>query len=159
MITCWKKYVNYDFQKPSIIDRNYIERLIGQKYPNEYWNLVEKYQGYIPDPDYFILKKTGREETFGVLLHVFEQSQLKKHISGIYSAIVRYGIFRGRYASEIIPFSDDTGGNQLAFDFRNKPNPSIVFVDHNLSGDDGLAFVANNFSELLDMLSPSIHLD
>jgi hypothetical protein len=43
--------------------------------------------------------------------------------------------------------------NRLVFDFYKKIQ-ALCFVKHNFSGDDSPELVANNFTELLDMISP-----
>ena len=45
---------------------------------------------------------------------------------------------------------DDTGGNLWAFDYRTDPAaPSIVLIDHELGGEEGVIVVAPDFASLL----------
>lgn len=150
----WIKYVKYDYPAPTQEDRKHFEDVVGQKMPQFYWNIIRNHQGDIPDPDFFIAPETNQQERFGVLLHIFEFDRIPNSIAKVYSVLSRYEFMCELYSSEIVPISNDTGGNNIALDFRFGPDPYVVFIDHNIEGDEGITLVAKNIGELFKMFGP-----
>ena len=55
-----------------------------------------------------------------------------------------------RYPAGLFPFPDDTGSSLWAFDYRADPAfPSVVFIDQELNGEEGVTPVARDFPALL----------
>lgn len=156
MITGWSRYLRYTFPVPTLEDRARLEQYIGHKLPEHYWELILEHQGEIPNPAFVILN-TGATERCGVFLHVFDPMSLTDPSAlrvRNYAVFRRYASMRGDYPEDVVPFSDDTAGNYMAFDFRSGGEPSIVFVDHNVQGEAGLTPIAPNFEAFLNMLVP-----
>jgi hypothetical protein len=156
MITGWSEYLNYKFPVPTADDRRRVEQHIGYKLPDRYWEIAKEHQGEIPIPDSIVLK-TGVMESCGVFLHVFDPDRLTDPAAAVAASYALVSSLRGMkryYPRGIVPFSDDTGGNKMAFDFRTPGESSIVFVNHNVGGEDALTFVAPNFTAFLERLVP-----
>lgn len=152
MIERWKNYLDFDFPVPTTEDRRALEVEIGHTLPQSYWSVVSQHQGHIPDPD-GVPRPDGRpDERVGVFLYVLSPDKLEDAEVFGYGVSVALGNMADLYPPGIVPFSDDTGGNNLAFDFRTGPDPAIVFVDHNVAGERGLTRVAPNFAALLALL-------
>lgn len=152
MITAWTDYLQYDFPTPTEDDRRALETEIGYALPQEYWDVVAEHQGHIPDPDGVPRGDGKPDERVGVLLYVVPTETMEDSEQFGYGVLVALENMASLYPEGIVPFSDDTGGNNLAFDFRTGPDPAIVFVDHNVAGEAGLTTVAPSFTALIEML-------
>lgn len=54
---------------------------------------------------------------------------------------------RDAHPAGLLPFADDSGGNYWALDFRrNRDLPAVVFIDHEIEGEDGVIRVASDFA-------------
>jgi len=123
-------------------DRKRLENYIKGRLPDSYWRLVCKHQGSILS---VTVEMPRRERVnFGVLLLVNSMNDERENYS--YCVDFCFDGMQGYYPERILPFSDDTGGNYFAFDFRENPDvPSIAFVDHEIQGEGGIIHVASNF--------------
>jgi len=138
----WESYVYDIHHRPSRLDRNRIERAIQGRLPDSYWNLVCEHQGSTLEAT---LEICGQGEVnFGVLLLVASPDDEEDNY--YYCVETCLENMRGYYPDGILPFADDTGGNYWAFDFRDALNePSIVFIDHEVAGEEGIIHVADSF--------------
>lgn len=149
----WEPYLSYKLPQVTTEDCKNLERVVGHKLPEAYWEIVKLHQGQCPEPGTFIIPGTGAQEQVGVLLHIFSQSRVPAPRAQMYGVISQYKNMKRLYHPDVVPFSNDTGGNRVAFDFRSGTEPSVVFANHNFAGDYGLSFVAPNFTALLKMLA------
>ena len=87
----------------------------------------------------------GKEEVaFGILLLVLNAERFQGKEASCYNAITGY------YPKRIVPFADDTGGNYWTFDFRaNAAEPSMVFINHEVAGEEGVTRAADNFAAFM----------
>lgn len=154
MISHWKDYLGYAFPAPTAQDRQALEAAVGHRLPDAYWQLAATNQGKIPEPS-GVPRPDGRpDEQFGVLLYALPIERMEQTEVFGYGVLVALDNLAALYPAGIVPFSDDTGGNNLAFDFRAGDEPAIVFVDHNVAGERGLTKIAPNFTALLEALRP-----
>ncbi len=152
MIDSWKPKFDYSFPRPTAEDRASLEAQIGFTVPDAYWSVVADHQCQIPKPN-GVPRPDGRpDEQFGYLLHVLQPEALKGTPYFGRGVLVALSNMAEFYPKGIVPFSDDTGGNNLAFDFRSSQEPPIVFVDHEVAGEAGLTQIAPSFAALLDTL-------
>lgn len=143
----WQNYLSKTFDQPTELDRARIERRIGYRLPESYWQLVVREQGRSPQEASIDLPVEG-EVMFGILLLVLAGDRLQVEAS--YSVERSLDNMQDFYPNGIVPFADDTGGNYWAFDFRRNPaTPSIVFVDHEIDGEDGLTRAAGSFDDFI----------
>lgn len=147
----WEDYLRVPFPLPGPADRTRLEALVGQRLPEAWWQLVVKHQGRIPEPDVVPASGGGRV-TFGLLLYALDPAVMGRHAS--YSVAGTWAAWQGRLPAGLVPFSDDTGGNNLAFDFRGGGDPTVVFVDHETAERGDLLAVAPDFATLLASLGP-----
>ncbi|MBS2970793.1 SMI1/KNR4 family protein [Metabacillus sp. KIGAM252] len=122
---------------------NLVEQYFGIEFPKDYKECVKKYNGGYPEPDVF---KVGedREEIFLCLLsYTSEESNIVKV----------YDLGAGSFPSGIFPFARDPFGNKICFDYReSKDSPEIIFLDHELEGEEAIYYVCETFTGLLDRL-------
>lgn len=125
---------------------------LGIVFPDDYRALVVSHQGESPEPNLFDYVEHGRATTgaMGVLFH-FSPDEADPVVAG-------YHILRKRpdwLPGYLLPFSEDPGGNFIAFDFRPDGQPPVVFVDHEADDEDRLvSFVAPSVETLVAMLHP-----
>ena len=132
----WESYTAQGVPPPDDRDRARIEAVIGGRLPDTYWALVVAHQGNIPE------EGEGDPPPIGVLLLANAPDSVEKDGRG-YCVEWCWERMRDHYPAGLLPFSDDTGGNVWAFDFRRDPEcPAVVFVDHEIAGEDGITPVA-----------------
>ncbi|MBF0780467.1 MULTISPECIES: SMI1/KNR4 family protein [unclassified Granulicatella] len=133
----WIEYtsINYDILKRA-------ERILDIIFPEDFKNVVLQYNGGYPVPNKFCL--LGNDEVFNNLISFNENEY-----DNVYEILED---LEGRLRRGIIPFGEDPFGNLLCFDFLN--NKSIVFWNHEIdvSSSSEVTFVADNFTEFLEML-------
>lgn len=69
-----------------------------------------------------------------MFLFLIERARVERpgeRSDGVLSAVQALA---GLCPAGIVPFSDDTGGNVMAFDHRGGAEPAVVFVDHETDG-------------------------
>ena len=141
----WSRYILDKPADPKEIAR--VEQIFGIQFPNDYKTCVLENQGKTPEPRRFNVEAKGLESIFHCLLH-FDPKNTDYNLLDEYTFY-----FEGDIPEGVIPFADDPTGNRLCFDFRHAAeNPKIVFLDHEAHGEDALCFVANNFTDLLNLL-------
>ena len=147
----WEDYLPEDseqpFPLPSINDIQEADSILGCSLPEDYKNVLMLHQGQLPE-DLGIKVEQGTEP-IGCLFHVFKDGPSKT-----------YSIFSKRKRlledgnTDLIPFTDNSSSSRFCFDFsKNKLNPAIVFVDsdYELDDPDAITFVANSFTEFLNL--------
>jgi cell wall assembly regulator SMI1 len=150
----WNSYL-WQESRPAILrDIEHIETALGIHFPDDYRKVVMLHQGEIPQQNLFNFVENNEKTilVMSVLFHFLED----KSESGFYSYNVLENYHNRRHLLPplVIPFSEDPGGNQIAFDFRKTPDaPTIVFVDHEEVGETNwVSCIASNFTEFLSML-------
>ena len=128
-----------------------VEKELGVNFPADYIECVLKYHGGTPDPHTFDFE-SRKEAVFDRLLS-YDPNQ-PHFILRDYEAI------KNRLPAGIVPIASDPFGNYICFDFRNKKdNPTLVFWDHEKSGDTAISPICDSFSELLSKLYQPDHSD
>ena len=141
----WEPYLRAALPVVTEEDRARLETLAGGPLPPEYWDLAQRHQGEALDQD---LVQDPVFEAF-ILLLVAPAERLGKGEAS-YSIDFAVTHTMPRYPTSLLPFADDTGGNLWAFDYRVDPaSPSVVFIDHELDGEEGVTPVAPDFAALL----------
>lgn len=141
----WEPYLRAELPAPTEEDRARLEAFADGSLPPGYWELATAHQGEALDKN---LVQDPAFEAF-VLLLVSLPEQLEK-ADASYSIASAVEEMMSRYPAGLLPFADDTGGNLWAFDYRINPAvPSIVFIDHELEGHEGVISMAPDFASLL----------
>ncbi|MGE7856262.1 MULTISPECIES: SMI1/KNR4 family protein [Bacillus] len=122
-----------------------LEQNLGVKFPNDFIECVQKYDGGYPTPDTFTIPNQD-ENSLNNLLTVDSNRK--------YSILETYNHTKDRLPNKIYPFARDPFGNLLCFDYRNNPiSPTIVFWDHEEEEIEvATSPVCSTFTELLDSL-------
>ncbi|MFH7026390.1 MAG: SMI1/KNR4 family protein [Heteroscytonema crispum UTEX LB 1556] len=150
----WKSYLWEQSRPATLSGIKHAESVLGISFPDDYISVVMQHQGKIPKQALFDLIQNNHKTVLvmGVLLHFIED----KSDSGFYSynILENYRNRRHLLPPQVIPFSEDPGGNMIAFDFRETPGaPSIVFVDHEAVGEaEWVLYIAASFKEFLSKL-------
>ncbi|MGF3025693.1 SMI1/KNR4 family protein [Methylobacterium aquaticum] len=148
----WIDYLDFAFPRPTGDDRRRIEETVGHRLPDAYWHDVETHQGHTRRPDRIVLDN-GRPERLGVYLYVVQPDRVEDEEARSYDLVSAFEDIRAAYPPGLVPFSDDTGGNRFAFDYRGGGKPGIVFVDHNVEGEAGVTPAAPDYETLIARLS------
>ena len=144
----WTPYLRSDLPEATEADRARIEAAIGQRLPETYWALARLNQGRVPAPKYVALENGGRAN-IGVFLYLIERERVTRPGERSLGLLGAFHGLRDLYPAGIVPFSDDTGGNFMAFDYRAGGEPAVVFVDHETAGEAGLVPAAPSFEALM----------
>ncbi|CAM3914800.1 1,3-beta-glucan synthase regulator [Bacillus luti] len=122
-----------------------VEQYLGVKFPNDFIECVKKYDGGYPRPKVFDIQGLD-ESTFNDLLTL--------HIDDKYSIVQKYENIKDRLMDGVYPFTSDSFGNFICFDYRSNPeSPTIIFWDHEEEEiEDSLYPVCSTFTELLNSL-------
>jgi len=146
----WETYVHDIHRRPTDLDRSRIEGFIQGKFPETYWKLVCEHQGNTLEATLEIHNQG--EVDFGVLLVVNSLDDGDENHSYCVESCLKN--MCGYYPDGILPFADDTGGNYWAFDFRENPDmPTIVFIDHETPGEEGIIHVSDSFDSFMAKLT------
>jgi len=141
----WEPYLRAALPAATEEDRARLEAIAGAPLPPGYWDVAAAHQGEALEED---LVQDPAFTAF-VLLLVLPPERLGKDEAS-YSVAFAMEHTMPRYPAGLLPFADDTGGNLWAFDYRADPSaPSIVFIDHELEGEEGVTAVAPDFPSLL----------
>jgi hypothetical protein len=122
-------------------------------FPPSYRQVVAEHQGMQPEPDLFDFVEDGEptESVMGPLFHFLDGDDPSDLPD--YHIVANYRLKRQALPARVIPFSQDPGGNAIAFDYRDHASePAVVFVDHESDDDEGIWPVAATFSDLLELL-------
>ncbi|WP_338664472.1 SMI1/KNR4 family protein [Pararoseomonas sp. SCSIO 73927] len=144
----WTPYLRSDFPEAGDEDRARIEAETGHRLPEDYWRLARANQGRVPDPEYVRLEGGGRAR-IGVFLFLIERERVTRTGERSYGLLSAFRGAQEMYPAGIVPFSDDTGGNFMAFDYRGGGEPAIVFLDHETEGEAGITRVAPDFGTMM----------
>lgn len=147
----WRPY-HWDRPRPaSPADVERVETALGIRFPEDYRRVVQEHQGEAPIPNLFDFEEKGRRTTsvMGPLLHFREDAG---GTAESYHILRSWELRRDWLPPRVIPFSEDPGGNPIAFDFRRSADaPPVVFVDHE-SGGVAIWPIAASFTEFLSSL-------
>jgi hypothetical protein len=123
-----------------------VETKLGIRFPEDYRNFVKNSRGGTPSPQE--VKIEGRKSP-----GVFEQ--LLNFIPDDDNYILEnYDWIKDRLAPGLVPIASDPGGNYIAFHFKGKGEPTVVWWEH----EEGLRRkkpflpIAKSFTELLESL-------
>ena len=119
-----------------------VEHRLQITLPDDYKQVVLKYEGGYPNPKHF--KVDGKVEIFNNLI-----SLDKNEYNNIYEILED---LQNRIGDQLIPFAEDGFGNLLCFDYS--ADKSIVFWNHEKNYDEfkEAAFVCSSFSSLIESL-------
>ena len=134
------KWLNYKGISKDIIKS--VEHRLQITLPDDYKQVVLKYDGGYPNPNHF---KVGEKlEIFNNLI-----SLDKNEYNNIYEI---FEDLQNRIGDQLIPFAEDGFGNLLCFDYS--ADKSIVFWNHEKNYDEfkEATFVCSNFSSLIEIL-------
>lgn len=122
-----------------------LEQYFNIKFPNDFIECVQKYDGGYPTPDNFNIPNQD-ENSLNNLLTLDSNKK--------YSILETYYNTKDRLPDKIYPFAKDPFGNLLCFDYRDtSDSPSIVFWDHEEEDiEEAIYPVCPTFTELLDSL-------
>lgn len=144
----WEPYLRAALPTATEEDRARLEALVGGPLPPGYWELATSHQGKALEED---LVQDPAFAAFVLLLVLPPERCGKAEVSYSIAFVMEHTM--SRYPAGLLPFADDTGGNLWAFDYRADPSaPSIVFVDHELEGKEGVTAVAPDFPSLLNRI-------
>ncbi len=125
-----------------------LEFQIGALLPKEYRAFLLKHNGGKPASSDFKLGEgdiTGLHHIYGI----FEQDNHSNILNN-------YNVFKGRIKKELLPFADDSFGNQICIGIKNKYIGKIYFWDHEFDGSffksKAITLIANSFNDFLDSL-------
>ncbi|WP_294327905.1 SMI1/KNR4 family protein [uncultured Sphingomonas sp.] len=137
-------YVGDGLRLPDDADRARIEGAVGARLPDDYRELVVAHQGQVLVADPVAVPEQGKVD-FGVLLLALSPAIAGDDAS--YCIERCQENMRDYYPAGLLPFADDTGGNYWAFDFRqSQDRPAVVFIDHEIEGEEGVTPVAPDFA-------------
>lgn len=140
----WEDYIGENLPAPGDTDRARIERAVGARVPDDYWALVVAHQRQTLVADPIAVPEQG-EVDFGVLLLALSPVIAGDDASYCVERCLEN--LQDYYPAGLLPFADDTGGNYWAFDFRRDSNrPEVVFIDHEIEGEEGVIPVAPDFA-------------
>ncbi len=143
----WDNYIWDDTNLDGLEKLPDFEKKTGIKFPIEYLEIITKHQGKTPEPSIF---KIGDKFTtvFNTLYHFSSDED-----NDFCNLEKRYESLKENYSDKIIPFGDTPSDDSICFDYRESANnPKIIYIIHELSGDESVKFVADSFTEFLDML-------
>ena len=131
------KWLNYKGISKDIIES--VEHRLQITLPDDYKQIVLKYDGGYPNPNHF--KVGGKPEIFNNLISLDENED-----NNIYE------ILEDLLGDQLIPFAEDGFGNLLCFDYS--ADKSIVFWNHEKNYDEfkEATFVCSSFSSLIESL-------
>lgn len=137
--------------RPEDIDR--VEAELGVRFPEDYRAVLLAHQGEVPRPELFDFEENCRTTTtvMGPLFHVLEGADTT---AASYNIVESYRLRQDSLPPGIVPFSEDPGGNPIAFDFRRSAEaPTVVFVNHEAVGEAEYIWpVAGSFTEFLGLM-------
>ncbi len=122
------------------------ELIFGVRFPAEYRSILLRFGGSHGDVDISVDDKSSDSCSLGVLFSVVPGSA--ENLFAEMSTWNERGL-----SSKLIPVGADGGGNHLCLDFRKNAEPTVVFLWHDLDGEDAVMPVASTFKELLGRLS------
>jgi hypothetical protein len=144
----WIPYLRTVFAQPTDADRARLERQAGAALPDDYWHMVRQHQGQVLDTELYVEGQRGGIN-FGVLLLALPPPSLDMQ-TATYCVEYCFESMEDRFPKGLFPFADDTGGNYWAFDFRaNAAEPAVVFIDHEMLGDEGATPAADSFASFM----------
>jgi len=123
-----------------------IEKLIGQKIPQDYLDFLEIHNGGIPEANMFNIPNTNNGNTISEFIGV----------EGIISEKKR---MMSRLKSKVIPIAYAGGGNLICISLEEGFS-GVYYWDHELESNEGeppswanMFFLSKSFSEFLNMLN------
>ena len=144
----WEPYLRAALPDTTAAHRQRLESLLGHPLPDRYWSLAVAHQGEGLDED---VMADPRFASLILLLVLPPEEVSPDEVS--YCVDTCWQNIRDYYPAGLLPFADDTGGNLWAFDARTHPeDPAIVFIDHELMGDEAVFPIAPNFDSFMAML-------
>src|SRR5205814_2145735 len=130
-----------------------VETALQVRFPEDYREVVRQHQGEAPRQSLFDFLEHGQETTsvMGALFHFLDEASASGFYS--YNLLQNYNNRRHLLPEGVIPFSEDSGGNSIAFDFRHSPDaPSVVFVNHEATeAEEQVLPIAPDFRAFLNL--------
>jgi SMI1-KNR4 cell-wall len=125
------------------------ELLFGVTFPADYRACVRVNHGAHPQPRDFTVR--GTTTTWGSCPAVLLSLDWRRP-DNVWSVLAGLAV-DGPPPDGLFPIAADGGGDLLCLDFRAGPAaPPVVYWSHEVGGADGVAPVAESFTELLSLL-------
>ncbi|WGV58804.1 SMI1/KNR4 family protein [Brevibacillus brevis] len=120
-----------------------VEKKFGVRFPSDYRECVQKYNGGYPKPQKFDFDN-GTQGVFNDLISFTDE---------VLNIQMFFDFKDDPCTMRIVPFGRDPFGNLLCFDFRNSlDKPQIVFYDHEEKIEDAITPICTSFTELLERM-------
>jgi cell wall assembly regulator SMI1 len=149
----WRPYLWQDDRPADPAAISNAEKAIGFRFPQDYRSVVAEHQGKTPWPNAFDFGGAEERNTTAMngLFHFLKVDDPR--LRG-YHLLQNFRERSATLPPGIVPFSEDAGGNAIAFDFRTSAEaPAVVLVDHERMGQAGwIQPVADSFTEFLNLL-------
>lgn len=123
------------------------EGSLGVVLPQDYKILVTNHSGASnPEVSEFLYNDGRRENVgnFGTLLTLQNGSP-----ESVFEAMTNLG---NQLPESVIPVVHTGSGDCVCLDYRNSKLPKIVYFAHERNGEQSIVFLADSFTEFLDML-------
>lgn len=132
-----------------------VEEILKIKFPPDFVECAMKYHGGHPTKSHFSYNDPDLGlvgDGLGVLLSFDPDDK--------YNKLLDHNLTPPEFfPEELIIFGEDGGGNCICFDYRNdKEFPSVVFWVHDAFEGENIFFLANSFSEFLDLLEEPVDI-
>ena len=69
-----------------------------------------------------------------------------------YNILENVNCYSGRIPENLLPIADSPGGNQLCIGVRGSEKGKVYYWDHDYESEDDIYFLANSFTEFIDLL-------
>lgn len=130
---------------PSVVES--AETRLSVKFPQDYLEMITLHSGG-DNPEECSFKYFSQGESwggnFGVLLSLREEDS-----ENVFETIEGFG---DRLPQGLIPIIESGSGDLVCLDYRSSSTPTICHFSHDSPAEDAVCFVANTFSEFLDLL-------
>jgi hypothetical protein len=128
-----------------------VEHELGFQFPDDFRECIKVCHGGTPEPNCFDV--VGDSRRFGTCLGALMQFD-RGSPDGILESTAEFAI-NGDCPAGVIPFGDEGAGGFICFYFNpERPNtsPSVIFWHRTGYPKQEFMFLANSFSEFLDLL-------
>lgn len=119
-----------------------VEKNLGIQFPNDYLDIAIKYQG--GEPSLKTIVVNGSIINFGFLLTFLAFDEL--------DILDKYNSERYNLPNKHFPFAIDEKSNMFCFDYSDGDVPIIVFVEIEKENTVTTSFIAQGFSNFIQML-------
>jgi hypothetical protein len=128
-----------------------LEQYWGFGLPKDYKNFLLKFNGGVPNKNYFYFK----DSDFGSQVDYF--FGVKKDEN--FNLLMNIKMYEERIPQNFIPIADDPGGNLVLISVKGPDRGKVYFWDHEMEADEGekpdysnLTLIADSFDEFINSL-------